>query len=152
MKVTIYTDGACAGNPGRGGWCAILTAEKDGSRFEKIVSGGEEHTTNNRMELLAVIGGLASLKRPCEVEVVSDSRYVCGAFNDGWLESWRSKGWLTAGRKPVKNMELWRSLDELTQRHNVSFSWIKGHNGHPYNERCDSIASAIAGSGRLPQV
>ena len=152
MKVTIYTDGACAGNPGRGGWCAILTADKNGSRFEKEISGGEEFTTNNRMELLAVIGGLASLKRPCEVDVVSDSRYVCGAFNDGWLESWRRNGWRTASRKPVKNEELWRSLDELVKRHSVSFHWIKGHSGHRYNERCDSVAAAIAGGGRQPNV
>lgn len=144
MKVTIYTDGACAGNPGSGGWCAILVAEKDGVHVEKTVSGSEAMTTNNRMELLAVIAGLSSLKYPCEVEVVTDSKYVCGAFNDGWLESWHKKGWQTAGRKPVKNSELWKKLETLTQLHNVTFSWIKGHNGHTYNERCDAVASSIA--------
>ena len=142
MKVYIFTDGACSGNPGRGGWCAILKA----AGAEKTVSGSEELTTNNRMELSAVIGGLRALKRECEVEVYSDSKYICSAFNEGWLSTWRKNGWRKSDKKPVANRDLWEELDELVSKHTVSFHWIKGHAGHPENERCDSIAASLAAS------
>jgi len=134
-EVIIYTDGACSGNPGPGGFCAILTC--DG--HEKTVSGSEIQTTNNRMELLAVIRGLESLKRPCTVTIVSDSAYVCNAINQNWLVSWKAKGWKRKGGE-LLNIDLWQRLDELIALHTVKFEWIKGHAGHPYNERCDTIA------------
>lgn len=135
-KVTVYTDGACSGNPGPGGYCAILVYEGR----EKCVSGGEKETTNNRMELSAVIAGLSALKEPCEVEIVSDSKYVVDAIEKGWLKSWMTKGWKKADRSPVQNVDLWKRLVELLGRHQVGFTWIRGHAGHPYNERCDAIA------------
>ena len=135
-EVTIYTDGACSGNPGPGGYCAILVYQGK----EKCVSGGEKETTNNRMELLAVIRALESLKEPCKVEVVSDSKYVVDAIEKGWLESWQTKGWKKADKKPVLNVELWQRLTPLLSLHKVSFTWIRGHAGHPYNERCDAVA------------
>ena len=134
--VYLYTDGACSGNSGPGGYCAIL-------RFggaEKTISGGEKQTTNNRMELTAVIEGLKALKRPCRVTVVSDSRYVCDAVNRRWLPSWIRKGWKKGDGKPVLNPDLWQALWELLQIHQVEFQWIKGHAGHPENERCDAVA------------
>lgn len=134
--VTLYTDGACSGNPGPGGFCAIL--EYAGK--EKCISGGEANTTNNRMELLAVISGLEALKEECRVTVVSDSKYVVDAIEKGWLVSWQQKGWKKADRKPVLNVELWQRLVPLLHRHQVSFQWIRGHAGHPFNERCDAIA------------
>ena len=136
--VTIFTDGACSGNPGPGGWCAILRA----GRHEKVLSGGEKETTNNRMERTAVIEGLAALRRPCAVQVISDSRYVCDAINRRWLGAWKSKGWKKSDNKPVLNPELWQKLDALLHTHTVTFTWIKGHAGHPENERCDAIAVA----------
>lgn len=139
-KVTIYTDGACSGNPGRGGWCAILVA----GNKEKVISGGEMMTTNNKMELCAVINGLDELNRPCDVTVVTDSKYISDAFNKHWLEMWIKKNWKRSDGKPVLNVELWKELAMLTTLHNVTFEWIQGHNGHPYNERCDEIASKIA--------
>ena len=135
-EVAIYTDGACSGNPGPGGFCAILVYQGK----EKCVSGGEKNTTNNRMELLAVISALEALKEPCRVQVVSDSKYVVDAIEKGWLTSWQEKGWKKADRKPVLNVELWQRLLPQLQRHQVSFTWIRGHAGHPYNERCDAIA------------
>jgi ribonuclease HI len=135
-EVHLYTDGACSGNPGPGGYCAIL--EYQGK--EKCFSGGEEITTNNRMELLAVIVGLEALKEPCAVTVVSDSKYVVDAIEKGWLFSWQAKGWKKSDKKPVLNVELWQRLLPLLNRHRVSFNWIRGHAGHPYNERCDSVA------------
>jgi len=135
-KVTLYTDGACSGNPGPGGYCAILVYQGK----EKILSGGEELTTNNRMELTAVIAGLEALKEPCEVEVVSDSKYVVDAIEKGWLRAWSKKGWRKADRSPVLNVELWQQLLVLFERHRVGFTWIRGHAGHPYNERCDAAA------------
>lgn len=135
-EVNIYTDGACSGNPGPGGYCAILVY---GGR-EKVLSGGEKNTTNNRMELLAVITALEALKEPCEVEVVSDSKYVVDAVEKGWLLSWEQKGWRKADKKPVLNVELWQRLLPLLRTHKVRFTWIRGHAGHPYNERCDAIA------------
>lgn len=135
-KVFLYTDGACSGNPGPGGYCAILKF----GEHEKVISGAEKETTNNRMELSAVIEGLKALTRPCEVKVVSDSKYVCDAINQGWLRSWEKKNWKKADGKPVLNPLLWQELNSLLKIHKVSFEWIKGHAGHPFNERCDRIA------------
>lgn len=135
-KVTLYTDGACSGNPGDGGYCAILIYKS----LEKVISGSELNTTNNRMELLGVIKGLEALKERCEVEVFSDSQYVVSAFNDGWIEGWSKNGWRTAGKKEVKNSDLWKKLLELTEVHLVSFIKVKGHADNAYNNRCDKIA------------
>lgn len=135
-KVILYTDGACSGNPGPGGYCAILKA----GDHEKYISGSEQDTTNNRMELIAVIEGLKALKRPCDVTVVSDSKYVCDAINQSWLINWQKKNWKKSDGKPVLNPELWKELVSLLDIHKVSFNWIKGHAGHPYNEKCDEIA------------
>ncbi len=135
-EVTIYTDGACSGNPGPGGYCAFLVYKGT----EKCISGGEKETTNNRMELLAVISALEALKEPCSVEVVSDSKYVVDAIDKGWLWTWEKRGWKKADKKPVLNIELWQRLLPLLEKHQVRFTWIQGHAGHPYNERCDAIA------------
>ena len=135
-KVTVYTDGACSGNPGPGGWSAILVY----NGVEKAISGGEKETTNNRMELAAVVTALGILKEPCEVVIVSDSKYVVDAINKGWLKSWQQKNWKKADGKAVLNIELWQSLVPLLEKHKVEFSWVKGHDGHGYNERCDSMA------------
>lgn len=135
-EVTLYTDGACSGNPGPGGWGAVLKYRD----MEKAVSGSEAETTNNRMELTAVIEGLALLKYPCRVTVVSDSKYVCDAINERWLPAWVRKGWKKADGKPVLNTDLWQRLIELMNVHDVTFRWIKGHAGHPENERCDALA------------
>ena len=135
-KVTLYSDGACSGNPGPGGFGTILVFGK----HEKCISQGFENTTNNRMELLGAIVGLEALTEPCEVTVISDSKYLCDAINKGWRESWKQKGWRKADKKPVLNPELWQRLDKLLQIHSVTFEWVKGHNGHEYNERCDQMA------------
>ena len=137
-KVNIYTDGACSGNPGPGGWGAVLVY----NGIQKELSGGERETTNNRMELTAVITALEALKEPCEVELTSDSKYVVDAIEKGWLESWRKNGWRKSDKSAVLNRELWERLVPLLARHNVKFCWIKGHAGHPYNERCDALAVA----------
>jgi len=134
--VYLYTDGACSGNPGPGGWCAILKYKGR----EKELFGSESETTNNRMELTAVIEGLKALKRKCDVTVISDSKYVCDAVNQGWLKNWKARGWKKADKSPVLNPDLWQEFDSLISQHNVSFKWIKGHAGHPENERCDRIA------------
>jgi len=134
-KVIIYTDGACSGNPGPGGWAAIL---KYGDAQKEIV-GGDISTTNNRMELIAVLSGLEALKRECNVEVYTDSQYIANAINLGWLESWKSKGWKRKGGE-VKNLDLWKRLVELMEKHNVAFNWIKGHADNEYNNRCDELA------------
>lgn len=134
--VDIYTDGACSGNPGKGGYCAILIY----AGVEKVVSGSEDNTTNNRMELLAVIKGLQALKEKCNVNLYSDSRYVIDAFNEKWLESWVNNGWRTAGKKEVKNVDLWQQLLELTSKHNVNFIKVKGHSDNEFNNQCDKIA------------
>lgn len=136
MRVFIYTDGACAGNPGKGGYCAILKY----NNIEKIVSGYSADTTNNRMELTAVIEGLKSLKKSCSVTVVSDSKYVCDTINKEWLKNWKNNCWRKNNNKPVLNVDLWKMLDELLGKHSVKFEWIHGHDGHPENERCDKIA------------
>ena len=140
-KVTLYTDGACSGNPGAGGYGAILVhIDNDGNKHEKEMSEGYKTTTNNQMELLAVIVGLEALKKPCNVTVYSDSKYVVDAFNNKWIDGWLAKGWRTAGKSPVKNVELWKRLLEAKKQHDVEFIWVKGHAGHEYNERCDALA------------
>lgn len=135
--VTIHTDGSCLGNPGPGGWAAIL--EFNGKTLE--VSGGELASTNNRMELMAAIGALEALKEPCAVIVVTDSKYVQQAFEKNWLKGWQKNGWKTASKQPVKNRELWERLLALTQTHSVKWSWTKGHVGHALNERADFLAN-----------
>lgn len=141
-KVNIYTDGACRGNPGRGGWGAVLVYNGN----EKELSGGEVMTTNNRMELSAVIAALSALKEPCEVTLTTDSQYVVNAIEKGWLESWRSNKWRKSDKSAVLNVDLWEKLVVLLEKHEVSFVWVKGHNGHSYNERCDALATAFADS------
>ena len=140
--VDIYTDGACRGNPGRGGWGAILVYEGK----EREMSGGEPMTTNNRMELMAAISALEALREPCEVTLTSDSKYLTDAINKNWLESWKSRGWKKADKSQVLNPELWQRIDTLLSVHGVTFVWVKGHHGHPYNERCDLLATAFADS------
>ena len=140
--VDIYTDGACRGNPGVGGWGAILVY----NGREKELSGGERETTNNRMELTAVITALSSLKEPCEVTLTSDSKYVTDGITKGWAASWRSKGWRKADKSPALNPDLWDKLLTLVELHKVTFVWVRGHAGHPYNERCDALAPAFADS------
>ena len=135
-SVYLYTDGACSGNPGPGGWCAVL---RYGSR-DKIISGGEKSTTNNRMELTAVIEGLRALKEQCKVNCITDSKYICDAVNKNWLDSWKKKSWKKSNGKPVLNPDLWIEFVKLTSLHDVSFQWIKGHDGHPENELCDRTA------------
>ncbi|MEW6711214.1 MAG: ribonuclease HI [Candidatus Riflebacteria bacterium] len=137
-SVEIYSDGACSGNPGPGGWGAILRYKG----HEKEISGGEKETTNNRMELLAVINALECLKEPCTVEICTDSQYISNAFEKGWLESWQKNGWKTSAKKPVKNQELWQRLLVQSNKHQLSWKWVKGHSGHPENERCDELAVA----------
>lgn len=135
-KVEIYTDGACSGNPGPGGWGAILIYNK----AEKELSGGERETTNNRMELTAVIEAIHALKEPCDVTLTTDSKYVCDAINKGWVYSWKKNGWRKSDKKPALNVDLWEKLLAELERHKVEFVWVKGHNGHIYNERCDKMA------------
>lgn len=137
-EVTVFTDGACSGNPGPGGWGAILRF----GEHEKELSGGEAETTNNRMELSAVIAALSALKEPCRVTVVTDSKYVSDAVTLGWAEGWRKKGWKRAGGAPAQNPDLWEKLLNLLKVHEVTFVWVKGHDGHPENERCDRLAVA----------
>lgn len=139
-QIEIFTDGACQGNPGPGGWGAILRYQGR----EKEISGGEAHTTNNRMELSAVIEALALLKEPCEVTLWSDSKYVCDAIEKGWAKSWRKNGWKKADKKPALNNDLWERLLNLLEPHHIKICWVKGHAGHPENERCDRLAVAAA--------
>ena len=135
-KIDIYTDGACSGNPGKGGWGAVLVY----NQTEKELCGGEKATTNNRMELTAVISALKAVKEPCEITVTTDSKYVCDAINKGWVYSWKRNGWKKADKKPALNVDLWEQLLSLLEIHKVTFNWVKGHNGHEYNERCDRLA------------
>ncbi len=137
-EVTIYTDGACSGNPGAGGWGTILVYKGK----EKELSGGEAETTNNRMELTAVIEGLKALKEPCKVKIVTDSQYVSNGINLGWAESWRQNGWRKKDKKPALNPELWDELLNEIAKHEVTIEWVRGHDGHPENERCDKMAVA----------
>lgn len=136
--VYIFTDGACSGNPGPGGWGAILRYNE----IEKHISGGEKITTNNRMELTAVIEALKALKERCSVILTTDSKYVCDGINKGWARQWKNNGWRKSDKKPALNNELWDELLSLTEKHNVEFIWVKGHNGHPENEICDRMAVA----------
>ena len=137
-----YTDGACSGNPGPGGWGALLVARKDGAVVrERELKGGEAHTTNNRMELMAAIEALNALGKPTEITVVTDSNYVKGGVTQ-WIHGWKRNGWKTADKKPVKNEDLWRALDAAQARHSVTWKWVKGHAGHEENERADSLARA----------
>ena len=137
-EVTLYTDGACSGNPGPGGWGAILVY----MQYKKEMSGGEKETTNNRMELMAAIEGLSALKEPCKVKLVSDSKYLIDGLSLGWARSWKSKGWKKSDGKKALNIELWEKLLSLEDYHNIEYEWVKGHAGHPYNERCDELAVA----------
>lgn len=137
--VELFTDGACSGNPGPGGWAFILRHPASGKELEQ--SGGEPRTTNNRMELRAVIEGLASLTRPSSVDLYSDSQYVLNGLNE-WMASWKARGWRTADKKPVKNRDLWETLDTLKATHTIRFHWVRGHSEHPENERCDALAVA----------
>ncbi|WP_177921323.1 ribonuclease HI [uncultured Eubacterium sp.] len=135
-QIEIYTDGACSGNPGPGGWGAVLVYNGK----EKELSGSEKNTTNNRMELTAVIMALNALNQPCEVKLTTDSKYVCDAINKSWVYSWRKNGWKKSDKKPALNVDLWKELLSLLEKHEVEFIWVKGHNGHKYNEICDSLA------------
>ncbi|HWK96549.1 MAG TPA: ribonuclease HI [Pseudolabrys sp.] len=135
QRVTIYTDGACSGNPGPGGWGAILTL----GETRKEIFGGEAHTTNNRMELMAAISALEALKRPCTVDLHTDSQYLRNGIMS-WIHGWKRNGWKTADKKPVKNVDLWQRLDDALKPHNVHWHWVKGHAGHPMNERADELA------------
>jgi ribonuclease HI len=139
-KISLYTDGSCLGNPGPGGWAAILRYHG----HEKMLSGADADTTNNRMEIMAVLEGLCALKEACMVDVYTDSQYLRKAVAEGWLENWQRNGWRTAAKKPVKNQDLWQRLLPLLARHNVRFHWVQGHAGHPENERCDALARAQA--------
>ncbi len=136
--VDIYTDGACSGNPGPGGYGVVLVYGEN----EKELSGSCPDTTNNRMELTAAIIGLRALKVPCEVTLTSDSKYLCDAINLGWARSWKSRGWVKSDKSPALNSDLWEQLLALLEVHKVTFVWVRGHNGHPYNERCDRLAVA----------
>ena len=135
-EVVIYTDGACKGNPGPGGWGALLVYKG----VEKELWGGDPSTTNNRMELMAAIAGLIALTRPCSVKLVTDSQYVMKGIQE-WLPNWKKRGWKTAAKEPVKNADLWQKLDEEVNRHQVSWQWVRGHTGHPGNERADQLAN-----------
>jgi ribonuclease HI len=144
QSVEIFTDGACKGNPGPGGWGAILRLKNpNGAEAEKEMSGGEAATTNNRMELTAVIRALQALKRPCTVTLHTDSRYVIDGISK-WIFGWQKNGWQTAAKKPVLNADLWQALLEAVQPHTIRWQWVKGHAGHPKNERADALASAAA--------
>ena len=134
--VEIFTDGACRGNPGPGGWGALLRYGDN----ERELCGGEHDTTNNRMELMAVIKGLSALQRPCEVRVTSDSTYVLKGIQE-WMPNWKKKGWKTASKKPVKNVDLWQQLDQLVEMHSIDWQWVKGHSGHAENEIADHLAN-----------
>lgn len=135
-QIEIFTDGACSGNPGAGGYGVIL---KYGSNTKEL-SGGEKHTTNNRMELMGVITGLSALKEPCEVKLYSDSKYIVDAINQGWAKKWKANGWMRSKNEPALNSDLWEKLLNLLLIHDVTFIWVKGHAGHPENERCDTLA------------
>lgn len=151
MKVTIYTDGAARGNPdGPGGYGTILQyVDPQGVLHEREYSAGYKKTTNNRMELMAVIIGLEALTRPCEVDLYSDSKYVIDAFNQHWIDSWLKNNWKNSQKKAVKNVDLWKRLLKAKERHKVSFHWVKGHDGHPENERCDTLATTAADGSDL---
>ena len=144
--VTIFTDGSCLGNPGPGGFAAILRY----GEVEKTIAGGFSLTTNNRMELFACLAALKALKEPCQITLLTDSKYLADAIRKGWLQNWQKQGWRTAAKKPVKNQDLWQALLPLLAKHQVQFKWIKAHDGHPENERCDLLAKEQASLGNLP--
>lgn len=146
--VIIHTDGSCLGNPGPGGWAAVL--ELAGSMARREISGGFRRTTNNRMEIMAVIAALEALNQPCSVDLHTDSQYVRNAVEKGWLASWRAKNWRKADKKAVLNADLWQRLVPLLERHEVRLHWLRGHAGHPENERCDELARTCAGAADLP--
>lgn len=148
-KVIIHTDGSCLGNPGDGGWAAILQVSN--VSHTKEICGGFGATTNNRMEMMGVIEGLLALKEPCIVEVFSDSQYVCNSVKKGWLNSWIKNNWIKSDKKPVKNQDLWEKFIPLLAKHEVKFTWVKGHNGHVLNERCDVLAREQASRHDLPK-
>lgn len=151
MKVSIYTDGAARGNPdGPGGYGTVLEyVDSKGELHTKELSQGYKKTTNNRMELMAVIAGLEALNRPCEADVYSDSKYVVDAFNQHWIDGWLKKGWKRGKNEPVKNIDLWKRLLAAKEKHQVKFIWVKGHDGHPQNERCDALATSAADGDAL---
>lgn len=143
MKITLYSDGACSGNPGPGGYgCILSTVLENGTLYEREYSGGTGNTTNNRMEIAGVIRGLKEIKKPCDVEVISDSQYVCNAYNKGWIDNWKKNNWEKKG-VPIPNADYWKILDALVSRQvSVTFLWVKGHAGNKCNERCDRLAVA----------
>ena len=151
MQVKIYTDGAARGNPdGPGGYGAVLEyVDTKGQLHTKELSKGYKKTTNNRMELMAVIAALEALNRPCSIELYSDSKYVVDAFNQNWIGGWVKRGWKKSDKKPVKNVDMWKRLLEVMQPHEVRFVWVKGHDGHPQNERCDTLATSAADGDNL---
>ncbi len=150
MQVTLYTDGSSRGNPGPGGYGAILQyTDAQGQLHERTYSAGYKMTTNNRMELMGVIAGFAHLTKPCKVTVVSDSKYVTDAFNKHWIDGWQKKNWKSSTGSPVKNPDLWKRLLAAMEPHEVTFSWVKGHEGHPENERCDVLATTAADGQNL---
>jgi ribonuclease HI len=135
-EVKLFSDGACSGNPGPGGWACVLVF----GELQRVLSGYEAQTTNNRMELLGVIGGLKVLQRPCYVDITTDSQYVKNAFTEGWLNNWIRNGWVTKSKSPVKNQDLWQELCYLQRQHELQWHWVKGHSGHHYNDMCDEYA------------
>ena len=142
-KVEIYTDGACSGNPGPGGWGAVLRYRStDGQVYEKELSGGDASTPNNRMELTAFIEAVGLLKEPCEIRYCSDSQYVINGLEKGWAKGWRARGWKKADKSPALNPDLWAKALDLAEQHRITYVWVKGHAGHPENERCDQLAVA----------
>ena len=147
-EVTIYTDGSCINNPGPGGWAAIIIDQETKTRTE--IKGGYQKTTNNRMEMTSVIMALEALSEPALINLYSDSAYVCNAFKKGWLASWVKNNWIKSDRKPVKNVDLWKKIQEKMTPHKVTFHWVKGHAGHPENERCDQLAQTEAKKRGLP--
>ena len=152
-EVTIYTDGSARGNPdGPGGYGSIIVfVDRQGNRHEKELSGGYAKTTNNRMELMAAIVGLENLNRPCRVKLYSDSQYLINAFNKGWITAWKRENWRRGKKNEVKNIDLWGRLLKAMEPHEVSFTWVRGHNGHPENERCDKLATSAADGNNLKQ-
>ena len=150
LAVEMYTDGACGGNPGRGGYgCILRYKDINGNYHEKELTQGYDCTTNNRMELMAVIKGLEALKKPCRVDIYSDSKYFIDAFEQKWIDNWQKNNWKTAGKKPVKNVDLWRRLLSAMNPHDIKLIWVKGHNGHEFNERCDRLAVNSSKSDNL---